>query len=100
MLGLVNAALLNYARGKEVFFHIEVAVVGDEYLSQLSHSGLVLIAEGGSIAQPFLNIIPCLTFYEEYFVGLPVEGLHCLQEMYDVAKIFLEVLSKEPIHDV
>ena len=52
------------------------------------------------MAQPFLNVIPCLAFYEEYFVGLPVEGLHCLQEIYDVPKIFLEVLTKEPIYDV
>ena len=96
---LLIEAILDDARGKEIFFHIEVTVVGDEYLSQLIDFSLVVITKGISIAQPFLNVIPCLTFYEENFVGLPLEGLHCLQEIYDIPKIFLEVLSKEPIHN-
>ena len=100
ILMLLIEALLDNTRGKKIFFHIEVIVVGDEYLSQLINFGLVVKLEGVSIAQPFLNLIPCLTFDEEIFVGLPLEGIHCHQEFYDIPKIFLEVLSKEVIHNV
>ena len=74
--------------------------MGDEYLFELIYPDRVVITEGVSLPQPLLNVIPCLTFYEEYFVGLPLEGVHCLQETYDVPKIFIEVLSKEPINDL
>jgi hypothetical protein len=95
---LLIEILLDDTRGKEVFFYIEVTVVSDEYLFQLTDFGLVVITEGVSIAQPFHNIIASLTSNEKNLVGLPLEGLDCLQEIYDVAKIFLEVFSKEPIH--
>jgi hypothetical protein len=92
--------LLDDARDKEVFIHVEVTVVGDEYLSQMIDFGRVVKAEVIGVAQPFCYEVPSLTFNEEELIGLPLEGFHSLQEANDVAKIFLEVLSEELIHDV
>jgi hypothetical protein len=91
--------LLHYAWGKEVFFHIEITVMSDEYRSQLIDFGLVFIAEAISVAQLFGNVMPCLTFIEKNLVGLPLEVLRCLQEGNNVVKIILEVLCEELIHD-
>jgi hypothetical protein len=74
---LLIEILLDDTRGKEVFFHIEVTVVGDEDLFQLTDFGLVVITEGVSIAQPSFNVIPCLAFNEENLIGLTFEGLDC-----------------------
>ena len=97
---LILDILLDDAWAEEVFFHIEVTVVRDEYLSQVIDFCRVVIAEGISIAQPFGYEISCLTFNEKFFVGLPLECVHCLQEVDDVAQIFLEVLSEELINDI
>jgi hypothetical protein len=74
---LLIEILLDDTWGKEVFFHIEVTVVGDEYLFKLTDFGLVVITEGVSITQPFFNVVPCLAFYEENLIGLTLEGLDC-----------------------
>lgn len=93
-------ALFDDARGKEVLFHVKFTVVGNEYLSQLIDFFRVVIAEYEVVAQLLGYVIPCQASNEENFEGLPLESFHTLQEIYDVLKTFLEVLSKEPIHDV
>ena len=86
---MLMEALLDYARGKEVLFHVKFTVVGYEYLSQLIDFCRVVIAEYEGVTQLFGYVIPCLTSNEENFVGLSLEGFHSLQEIYDVLKTFL-----------
>jgi hypothetical protein len=47
---LILDVFLDDARPKEVFFHIEVTVVGDKYLSQVIDFCRVVIAEGIGVA--------------------------------------------------
>jgi hypothetical protein len=47
---LILDVLLDDAGAEEVFFHIEVTVVGDEYLSQMIDFCWIVIAEGICVA--------------------------------------------------
>jgi hypothetical protein len=88
------------AWGKEGFIHIDVAVVGYKYLSQLPDLLIVIILETISISQSVGYVIPCLTLNEKNLEALPIEVFHCLQEVYNVLKILLfEVLFEELIDD-